>query len=181
MMSNTMRPRMKVMFNIVYDRGLISKTWERCKSFSGSIAIGRKQIEGNGLKTKSKSWSHGLSHRHHHQDQGKLGALKRSNNRVTPLGCFSIYVGPERQRFVIKTEYVNHHLFKMLLEEAESEYGYSSEGPLMLPCEVSQFVKVLMEMDCEEIGKQHGWRFVSRSHSSNYHLLTPSRLVVNLS
>ncbi|KAL6494960.1 hypothetical protein OROGR_030879 [Orobanche gracilis] len=65
----------------------------------------------------------------------------------SPNGCFSVYVGPERQRFVIKTEYANHPLFKMLLEESEMEYGFVNEGPLLLPCEVDIFYKVLAEMD----------------------------------
>lgn len=67
--------------------------------------------------------------------------------QVVPTGCFAVRVGPEMQRFVIKTEYVNHPLFKMLLEDAESEYGFINEGPLMLPCEVNLFCKVLAAMD----------------------------------
>lgn len=61
-------------------------------------------------------------------------------------GYFSIYVGSQKERFVIKTEYVNHPLFKILLEEAESEYGFTSDGPLLLPCEADHFIKVLMEI-----------------------------------
>jgi hypothetical protein len=44
-------------------------------------------------------------------------------------------------------EFANHPLFAMLLEDAESEYGYSSEGPLLLPCDVDLFNRVLAEMD----------------------------------
>ncbi|KAG8379464.1 hypothetical protein BUALT_Bualt07G0091200 [Buddleja alternifolia] len=72
--------------------------------------------------------------------------------QVAPTGCFSVYVGPEKQRFVMKTEYVNHPLFKMLLEDAELEYGFTSEGPLLLPCEVDLFCHILAEIDsdCKE-------------------------------
>ncbi|KAI3452561.1 hypothetical protein Pfo_009225 [Paulownia fortunei] len=115
---------------------------------------------------KSKSWPRGLNVDAPNQE--KKNGKKWS--RVAPEGCFSIYVGPQKQRFLIKTEYVNHPLFKMLLEEAESEYGYSSEGPLALPCEVDHFIKVLMEMDCEEnnSGKQQGCNFSSPLKESLY-------------
>lgn len=131
-------------------KGLISKTWERCKSLS---------LRKSSPLHKSKSWPRGLS------------------GRVAPEGCFSIYVGPERERFIIKTEFVNHPLFKTLLEQAESEYGYSSDGPLLLPCEVHDFLETVAEME-ERSGP--GCRsFVGRSHSF-YHLLTPPRSSSNI-
>lgn len=84
--------------------------------------------------TKSKSWPRGTS-------------KPVEKHQVTPNGCFTVYVGPKKQRFVIKTKYVNHPLFKMLLEDAESEYGFGNGGPLQLPCEVDLFYKVLAEMN----------------------------------
>lgn len=76
---------------------------------------------------------------------------------MVPEGCFSVYVGPQKQRFVIKTENANHPFFQILLEEAASEYGYNNEGPLELPCDVDLFVKVLVEMDSsDEIGQGLG-------------------------
>ncbi|XP_027349999.1 uncharacterized protein LOC113861397 [Abrus precatorius] len=135
--------------------GLITRTWERCKSMS--IGRGRKAIADSlTLRTttiRSKSWPNA-----------------KDSASVAPQGCFSVYVGPQMQRFVIKTEYANHPLFKMLLEEAESEYGYNSQGPLALPCDVHIFYKVLMEMDCQQTPQ--GCAFLKRS-SSSYHLLTP--------
>ena len=98
---------------------LIIKTWERCKS----IGRGRKgSSSGNsrGLYKKSKSWPS--------MDASLKEEKRTRNNRVAPEGCFSVYVGAQKQRFVIKTEYANHPLFKILLEEAESEYGFNSEG-----------------------------------------------------
>ncbi|PIN22520.1 hypothetical protein CDL12_04768 [Handroanthus impetiginosus] len=79
--------------------------------------------------------------------------LKNKGNtkrQVTPTGCFTVYVGPEKQRFMIKTEYANHPLFKMLLDDAELEYGFKNEGPLHLPCDADLFVKVLAEMDSDK-------------------------------
>ncbi|CAI9775276.1 unnamed protein product [Fraxinus pennsylvanica] len=128
-------------------KGLMIKTWERCKTFSG---IGRKNCSGiqHVLKMKSKSWPRGL-----------IGGATTSDDlenrgkkcRVVPDGCFSIYVGPQKQ---------------------------STEGPLMLPCDVDTFVKVLVEIEySDEINSLQGCNF-ARSHSS-YHLLTPPRVAMN--
>ncbi|KAE9467592.1 hypothetical protein C3L33_00495, partial [Rhododendron williamsianum] len=105
-------------------KNLLLKTWDRCRSLPRE-----RSTSSTGTFTKSKS---------------------RRNDRAAPEGCFSVYVGPEKQRFVIKTKYANHPLFKMLLEDAEEEYGYNSEGPLLLPCDVDLFCEVLAEMDGRE-------------------------------
>lgn len=162
-------------------KGVISKTWERCKSFSGGSS--------GKLKMMSKSWPRSLTDSVD-VEAPALAADKKNIGkkwkRVGPLpeGCFSIYVGPQKQRFVIKTEYVNHPLFRDLLEEAESEYGYSSDGPLLLPCEVDRFLGVLTQMmDFEDnifVGKHKGRNFVPRTRThqmSCYHLLTPPRFL----
>ncbi|KAL8478503.1 hypothetical protein ACS0TY_030407 [Phlomoides rotata] len=103
--------------------------------------------------------------------------------KVAPNGCFSVYVGEEKKRFVIKIKFANHPLFKMLLEDAELEYGFNSEGPLLLPCEVDLFCKLLSEMDCvQEFDDEYLPRGsctpctpIRRFGSSNYGLLTPTR------
>ncbi|KAF5443590.1 hypothetical protein F2P56_036135 [Juglans regia] len=146
-------------------KGLIIKTWERCKS----LGRGRKRSSSGpvlALTVKSRSWP---SISPLLREEEKL-ARKR---RVAPEGCFSVYVGPQKMKFVIRTEYANHPLFKLLLEEAESEYGYDNQGPLVLPCNVDIFLKVLLEMeDGHEI--QKGCSF--KRHGS-YHLLSPSRMI----
>ncbi|KAI3455071.1 hypothetical protein Pfo_011734 [Paulownia fortunei] len=124
-------------------------------------------------------------------DDNKANAKRQ----VAPTGCFSVYVGPEKQRFVIKTEFANHPLFKMLLEDAELEYGFTNEGPLLLPCEVDLFCKVLAEMDCgQDFDDDHSCGFAYGSCSpfnparrlgksgmakgcSSYSLLTPQQLL----
>jgi len=160
--------------NLMKRKGLLKKTLERCKTF----AAGMKNKGGSTshvLTRRSKSWPNRTS-----LSSSKEGNECNSINkrRVTPEGCFSVYVGPEKQRFVIKTAYVNHPLFKMLLEEAESEYGYNCEGPLVLPCEVSLFVKVLVEMDSEEESDEI--QCAARYPCSPYHLLaSPRSLAIN--
>ncbi|KAI4343425.1 hypothetical protein L6164_010773 [Bauhinia variegata] len=152
------------------NKGLITKTWERCKSIGrghGSKSLSKAVSKTFPLSQtrRSKSWP-SLDAR------AELEEEKRGRRKVAPQGCFSVYVGPEKQRFVIKTEYANHPLFRILLEEAELEYGYNSQGPLALPCDVDLFCKVLMEMDSGSEEIPSGCAFGKRYGS--YHLLSPS-------
>ncbi|KAF8378040.1 hypothetical protein HHK36_029373 [Tetracentron sinense] len=142
-------------------KGLILKTWERCRSIGG----GRKGIPYSTPMSRSKS--------RQHAGESPEEDKRILRHQVAPEGCFSVYVGPQRQRFVIKTDYINHPLFKMLLEEAELEYGYNSEGPLALPCDVDLFCKLLLEMDGD--GNGQGCNFVKGYNS--YRLLSTSRMV----
>lgn len=126
-MSNSRKQILRLMFDLAYDRGWIS-------SFRVSIELTNNQ-RINLMEKKNYVLK---------KLERYLSMRKR---RVAPTGCFTVYVGAEKQRFVIKTEYANHPLFKMLLEDAELEYGFSSEGPLLLPCNVDLFCKILAEMD----------------------------------
>ncbi|XP_061373761.1 auxin-responsive protein SAUR71-like [Gastrolobium bilobum] len=91
-------------------------------------------------------------------DSGKYGKLsekhiqknKKNKPQVAPQGCLFVYVGHERQRFVIKIKLTNHPLFKTLLDAAENEYGYRNDGPLWLPCNVDFFCEALAEMESTE-------------------------------
>lgn len=145
-------------------RGLIRKTWERCRSFGSGGSKKFATLSGEHVASKSKSWPCSP------EEDNK----QRKKHRIVPEGCFSIYVGPQRQRFVIKTSCINHPLFKMLLEEAELEYGHKSDGPLVLPCAVDVFYNVLAEMDDDDIGPGCN---LSKGYGSSYHLVSLSRLV----
>ncbi|KAI3761443.1 hypothetical protein L1987_51859 [Smallanthus sonchifolius] len=117
-------------------KNFIVKTWKRCRSFPRS----RAGAVAGGL-VKSKSWN------------GK--ELKKK--KITPEGFFPVCVGPEKQRFAIKMKYANHPLFTMLLEDAETEYGYHCDGPILLPCDVELFYKVLVEMEGKDHVQPVGW------------------------
>ncbi|KAL1326627.1 hypothetical protein HN51_036751 [Arachis hypogaea] len=71
--------------------------------------------------------------------------VKKVETSAPPHGCFCVYVGEEKQRFVMKIKHANHPLFKALLDAAETEYGYRN-GPLCLPCEVDLFCEALAEI-----------------------------------
>lgn len=161
-------------------KNLITKTWHRCRSFPGSRSKSLATLTSLPTSTKEKS-------------KPKL--------KVAPQGCFPVYVGAEKQRFVIKTTHANHPLFKTLLEDAEMEYGFIKDGPILLPCDVNLFYKVLAEMDEKEStngsllsrSKSCGFAYGSIGSFSptstrrkreamskgfgSYGLLTPSRLI----
>ncbi|XP_076925671.1 auxin-responsive protein SAUR15-like [Bidens hawaiensis] len=97
--------------------------------------------------------------------------LGLGNKKVAPEGCFPVYVGPEKQRFAVKTMYANHPLFQILLEDAEIKYGYNTPGPILLPCEVDLFYKVVGEIEAKEV-EPHGCGF----RYGLFRMFNPSRV-----
>ena len=79
-------------------------------------------------------------------------------------GWLAVRVGQAEQqgdgfrRFVIPIAYLYHPLFQRLLEAARDTYGYSSAGPLWLPCSVDEFLRLRALVDRE----------TAHSHSSSY-------------
>ncbi|XP_028108995.1 auxin-responsive protein SAUR21-like [Camellia sinensis] len=61
----------------------------------------------------------------------------------TPTGHFAVYVGEERQRFVVPTGFLSHPLFKMLLDKAYDEFGFQQRDGLVVPCSVAAFQEVV--------------------------------------
>jgi SAUR family protein len=70
---------------------------------------------------------------------------------MVPRGCVAVYVGEERQRFVIPIMYLSHPFITRLLasEEAEGELAYTYGGPLTVPCDVGDFEQVKWLVDRE--------------------------------
>ncbi|KAF7073470.1 hypothetical protein CFC21_078448 [Triticum aestivum] len=89
-----------------------------------------------------------------------LDRCRSTTTRNKPAeGCFSVYVGADKQRYVVRTECLNHPLFQALLEEAEEAFGYADAGPLELPCNTEAFTKVLEKIEKEKqmaVGRRHG-------------------------
>ncbi|CAH8367303.1 unnamed protein product [Eruca vesicaria subsp. sativa] len=114
------------------------ETWRKMKSF------GQKSFSSTASISKSKSWN-GSAHLENAMNNDSTGKVKKKS--PPPHGCFTVYVGPTKQRIVVKTKMLNHPLFNNLLEEAETEYGYRCDGPIVLPCEVDFFFKVMADME----------------------------------
>ncbi|KAI3499611.1 hypothetical protein L1887_35414 [Cichorium endivia] len=107
-------------------RNFLVRTWKRCRSFPHGHS-NRGSVWG---LAKSRSWN------------GK----EMKKKKMAPEGFFPVCVGPDKQKFAVKTKYASHPLFTVLLEDAETEYGYNCDGPISLSCDVDLFYKVLAEM-----------------------------------
>lgn len=68
--------------------------------------------------------------------------LSEEEETTTPTGFCAVYVGEERERFVVPTGFLSHPLFKMLLEKSYNEFGFEHESGVVIPCSVSAFQRV---------------------------------------
>jgi SAUR family protein len=105
-----------------------------------------------------------------------LDRCRSARRKPAPEGCFTVYVGEGRLRFVIRTECVNHPLFRALLEEAEEAFGYAATGPLALPCAADEFLRVLEQIEEDMAAVAVASCGLVRSHS--YLQLSPGRPVL---
>ncbi|XP_006647269.1 auxin-responsive protein SAUR19-like [Oryza brachyantha] len=95
-----------------------------------------------------------------------------------PAGFFAVLVGPEKERFAVRARCANHPLFRALLDQAETEYGFAGcDGPLELPCDVDAFMDVMWQMEqadptasprCRGYHQHQGYQMMS----------TPARFLV---
>lgn len=102
--------------------------------------LAKKVKDLGGSDGHQPSYHEGLL-REFEQDSPNLSA-------TTPTGSLAVYVGEERQRFVVPTSFLSHPLFKMLLEKAYDEFGFQQRNGLVVPCSVSTFQEVVNAVEC---------------------------------
>ncbi|XP_078434997.1 auxin-responsive protein SAUR50-like [Wolffia australiana] len=129
-------------------KGIIFKTLDRCRS----IGRGKKNSFDESLLPYV------------------LKKVAAEKTRVVPEGYLTVCVGSEKEKFLIKMDYVNHSRFKTLLDEAEMEYGYTNDGPLVLPCDINFFQGLLWEIEQDFI--RPGCKVTK---GGVYQLLSPAR------
>nr|XP_004249437.1 auxin-responsive protein SAUR71-like [Solanum lycopersicum] len=69
-------------------------------------------------------------------------------NSTIPIGNLAIYVGEERERFIVPTSYLSHPLFTILLEKTYNEFGFDQTNGLVVPCSVNAFQEVVNAVEC---------------------------------
>ncbi|KAL3640961.1 hypothetical protein CASFOL_015929 [Castilleja foliolosa] len=85
-----------------------------------------------------------------------------------PDGHVAVTVGSTCKRFVIRATYLNHPVFKKLLVRAEEEYGFSTSGPLAIPCDESLFEEILKYLAQMESNSKGSARFMSFDDFQRY-------------
>lgn len=81
----------------------------------------------------------------HSQNAGSSTELSSIINIPSdiPKGFFELYAGGECKRYVIPLKFLKHQVLQSLLNQAEEEFGYSSQGPIKLPCDTAFFDHLL--------------------------------------
>ncbi|XP_022766545.1 auxin-induced protein 6B-like [Durio zibethinus] len=75
--------------------------------------------------------------------------------RKRKKGHFAVYT-KEGKRFVVPLCYLNHPIFRVLLEMAEEEFGTANHGPLQVPCEeelMDYILSLLRKNPSENVNK----------------------------
>ncbi|KDP29242.1 hypothetical protein JCGZ_16631 [Jatropha curcas] len=60
-----------------------------------------------------------------------------------PPGHLPVVVGEARKRFVMRADYLNHPIFRQLLDQAYEDHGRNKDGPLAIPCDEFLFQGIL--------------------------------------
>ncbi|KAF3441640.1 hypothetical protein FNV43_RR15555 [Rhamnella rubrinervis] len=110
--------------------------------------LGKKMVSFRKLAKKVKDL--GVAERQPSHQECLLREFEQDSpsSATTPTGFFALYVGDERQRFVVPTSYLSHPLFKMLLDKAYDEFGFEQRNGLVVPCSVSTFQEVVNAVEC---------------------------------
>ncbi|XP_057966001.1 indole-3-acetic acid-induced protein ARG7-like [Malania oleifera] len=76
--------------------------------------------------------------------QRTLSAKSEMVSSDIPKGHFAVYVGEaQKKRFVIPISYLNHPLFRDLLNLVEEEFGFNHPmGGLTIPCSEDYFISL---------------------------------------
>ncbi|XP_057533058.1 auxin-induced protein 10A5-like [Amaranthus tricolor] len=78
-------------------------------------------------------------------------AVQRRIPSDVPSGHVAVTVGSNRRRFIVRTTFLNHPVFRKLLVQAEEEYGFTNQiGPLSIPCDEKLFEEILRLMNRSE-------------------------------
>ncbi|GLJ54428.1 hypothetical protein SUGI_1168870 [Cryptomeria japonica] len=106
-----------------------------------------KKVMEFGVNLKSLNAPYTAMNRDSEEKLERKGNSSRWRNARVPHGCLAVYVGQERQRFVIQTGDLSHPVFLMLLEKAKDEYGFNQREGLVVPCDVETFENAMFVID----------------------------------
>lgn len=116
---------------------LSTRRWSGRLSYSSS--------SGGSSRGSPHSSCSSLQYEESHDDNGST-IDKLQMPLDVPEGCLAVYVGMERRRFIIHTEFLHSQVFRVLLKRSEEEFGYEHQGGLRISCEVDLFENLLWQL-----------------------------------
>ncbi|CAH8385489.1 unnamed protein product [Eruca vesicaria subsp. sativa] len=63
-----------------------------------------------------------------------------------PKGHFVVYVGENRVRYVLHISFLTRPEFKLLLQQAEEEFGFDHDMGITIPCDEVAFKSIVTSM-----------------------------------
>uniref|UniRef100_A0A7C9CY62 Uncharacterized protein n=1 Tax=Opuntia streptacantha TaxID=393608 RepID=A0A7C9CY62_OPUST len=90
------------------------------------------------------------------------------SRRRVPAGHVAVCVGSEWQcrRFILPVTHLNHPVLAKFLREAETQYGFDGkDGPILIPCEESEFEEALRVVTRSANQPPSGCRVATESES----------------
>nr|CAD1843676.1 unnamed protein product [Ananas comosus var. bracteatus] len=115
-----------------------------------------KILKGRFLKAFLKKWKkmrHEFStstSRYNKLERSLLNSKEEEQTTIpkdVPKGHMVVYVGEECKRYVIRLSYLEHPLFRELLDRARDEYEFQPDSRLCIPCGEDVFLNVLQCVD----------------------------------
>lgn len=76
--------------------------------------------------------------------KGRSKKLSKIVSKWKRRGHFVVYTN-DNTRFLVPLRFLNHPIFRVVLEMAEEEYGLTAHGPLRLPCE-KEFLHFILSL-----------------------------------
>ncbi|XP_051141194.1 auxin-responsive protein SAUR50-like [Andrographis paniculata] len=72
----------------------------------------------------------------------KCSSLGKKPSVDIPKGHFPVYVGENRNRYIVPLRFLSCPNFRCFLQQAEEEFGFHHENGITLPCDEQSFCSV---------------------------------------
>ncbi|GLT55319.1 hypothetical protein SLA2020_284530 [Shorea laevis] len=95
----------------------------------------------------SLNWLIDLIHPKNRRERLTKAEKAKSNGAVrVPKGHVALYVGKEKKRYEVPVKYLSLPSFEQLLAQSQpNELDIKNDGPIVLPCTIDTFNRLLWE------------------------------------
>ncbi|KAL2621616.1 hypothetical protein R1flu_001821 [Riccia fluitans] len=116
--------------SLARDREIHAERTDGCFRWDG----GRDSVSSSCETSDSEDFSPRSTVRH---------LARSAATEEVPEGFLALFVGRERRKFIIGAHYLEHNLFRGLLERSAAEFGFDQKGGITIACEIVLFEHLL--------------------------------------